>query len=196
MARNAQKIIATREFDIYKADWASSNAMPADSVLFGAISAPFAQAGYTIGGLGTQFQVNRGAINVDQAPDPILTPVTGRNITLNTNLAEITPENLEDAAGLGTTSTTPATTGARGHTDLVIGENIPDKFLSVLFEAQKQDGEAFRILAYKCQATGSPNVQIRPTEAAQIALSLGARVDSSTTPARVMLVRDIIPALP
>lgn len=195
MARNASKIIATREFDLYKADWVPANVMPADTVPYGGITTPYTQAGYTIGGLGMQFQVNRGAINVDQEVDPVLTPVTGRVITLNTNLAEITTQNLGDSAGLGTQAAVPAASGTRGHNDLVIGSGVVDKFQSTLFEAQKQDGEAFRALVYKGQATGSPNVQIRPEAAAQIAYQIGARVDSSTSPARVMLVRDVVAAL-
>lgn len=201
MAKNAEKIIATRDFTAYRADWASTVVMPANTVLPGEVSSPFVDQGYTIGGLGIAFAITRGSINVDQAVDPILTPVTGRTITISTNLAEITMENLNAAAGLGTTETTApvdSTPGpaARGYTDLIIADDVPDEFGSYLFETLQQNGEAFRALLYKGQTTGSPNIQIRPTEAAQIALSIGARVDTSTGTPRVMLIRSIVPALP
>ncbi|MGN6811223.1 MAG: hypothetical protein ACTHMP_10130 [Thermomicrobiales bacterium] len=191
---DATKVIATRDFEGFTAPWASTNDMPADTVDYGAITTPYVGAGYTIGGLGFAVNVQRGEIRVDQEPDPISTPVNTRTITLDTNFAEITPDNINKAVGLGTTSTVAPTTGVRGHNDLAVGSGTDDQFLSALYEAKQQNGEAFRVLAYKGQATGNPNVRIVPNQPAQIAFQVGARVDTSTTPARMLLVREVLPA--
>lgn len=198
---DVSKIIATRDFKAYYQDWdvgGTDVAMPADTVNYGEVVADtdtdFLDAGVTVGGLSLSFNVQRGAISVDQFVDPVLTPVTGRTITMSTNLAEITVANLDAAAALGTTATTAAGSGTRGNNRLIIGESVPDEFRVWLFEALQQNEEAFRVIGYKTQMTGSPTINIRPTEAAQIALAVGCRVDSSVMPARVMQVRSIIPA--
>lgn len=190
---DATKVIATRDFEAYTAPWADTNDMPADSA-YGTITTPYVGAGYTIGGLGFAVNVQRGEIRVDQEPDPISTPVNTRTITLDTNFAEITPDNINKAVGLGTTSTLAPVTGTRGHNDLAVGSGTDDQFLSALYETKQQNGEAFRVLAYKGQVTGNPNIRIVPNQPAQIAFQIGARVDTSTTPARMLLVREILPA--
>ena len=197
------KIIATRDFRAYYEAWVSTGstvAMPADTIAYGAVVADaatdFLEAGGTVGGLSVGFNVQRGSISIDQLVDPVLTPVTGRTITMSTNLAEITVANLDAAAALGTTATTAAGSGTKGNNRLSIGEAVPDVFKVWLFEALQQNLEAFRIIGYKTQMTGSPTINIRPTEPAQIALQVGCRVDTTTDPARVMQVRSIIPALP
>lgn len=206
MALDVTKIIATRDFRAYYQAWDAVNvAFPEDTVDYGEVvedvDTDFIDAGGTVGGLSVGFNVQRGSIAIDQLVDPVLTPVTGRTITMSTNLAEITVGNLDAAAALGTTATTAPVDSspgpaARGNNRLIIGEAVPDLFRAWLFEALQQDGEAFRIMGYKTQMTGSPTLNIRPTEPAQIALQVGARVDTSTDPARVMQVRSIIPALP
>lgn len=200
---DVSKIIATRDFRAYYQDWlvgGADVAMPADTVDYGAVVADadtdFLEAGGTVGGLSIGFNVQRGSISIDQLVDPVLTPVTGRTITMSTNLAEITVQNLDAAAALGDTATTAAGSGTRGNNRLSIGESVPDEFRVWLFEALQQNEEAFRVIGYKTQMTGSPTLNIRPTEPAQIALQVGCRVDTSVMTPRVMQVRSIIPALP
>jgi hypothetical protein len=198
MTIDVSKIIATRDFKALYEDWASGNVFPADSIDYGDLetTANWVEAGGTVGGLSIAFNVQRGSISIDQFTDPVLTPVSGRTITMSTNLAEITVANLDASAALGTTATTAAGSGTKGNNRVTISDAVPDEFRSWIFEALKQDAEPFRVLGYKTQMTGSPTVNIRPTEPAQIALSVGCRVDTSSSPARVLEVREIIPALP
>lgn len=199
MAIDVSKIIATRDFKAYYQEWNSSVAFPLDSVDYGEIEAgagDWVEAGGTVGGLSLSFNVQRGSISIDQFVDPVLTPVSGRTITMSTNLAEITVANLDAAAALGTTATTAAGSGTKGNNRLLVSDSVPDLFRTWCFEALKQDAEPFRMVGYKTQMTGSPTVNIRPTEPAQIALQVWCRVDTSGNPDRVLEIREIIPALP
>lgn len=199
MAIDVSKIIATRDFKAYYDDWSSAIAFPLDSVDYGEIEAGagnWTEAGGTVGGLSLSFNVQRGSISIDQFVDPVITPVSGRTINMSTNLAEITVANLDAAAALGTTATTAAGSGTRGNNRLLVSDAVPDEFRAWCFEALMQNEEAFRMVGFKTQMTGSPTVNIRPTEPAQIALQVGCRIDTTSDPDRVLEVREIIPALP
>lgn len=194
---DATKVLATRDFLVYTAPWGAANAIPADTVLWGTTwGGTFTNSGYTSGGLDFSIEIQRAEIRVDQELDPVLRPATGRNMSLQANLAEFTGENIQDAAGQGTITTLAAVSGTRGHTDLDIDSTIADDFLTVGFDILMQDDEAFRIVAWKTQPGGGIRGQIRPTEAATIQLQAQCFPDTSVSPARILKVRDVIPALP
>lgn len=193
---DANAVISGRNYLVKSAPWASSVVMPADTIAYGtAWGSTWVDNGYTTGGLHFNLNLTRGEIRVDQEFDPILRPITGRTVTMTTSLAEMTPANIQLASGMGTLTTVAAATGVRGHTDLSIDSSITDIFTSFGFDIRQPDGEAFRVVAYKAIAAGNPNPAFTPDNAAAIALEVSALVDTSTTPSRVALVRDVSPAL-
>lgn len=196
MAGDATAVISGRNFLVYSKAFDTSNALPADTVDYGTLWTGYTDRGYTTGGLGFSMGLTRGEIRVDQEFDPVVTPITARAIKLTTSLAEFTPDNMQLASGMGTVTTTAATSGARGHTDLAIDNTLADQYNSWGFDIQKPDEEAMRILIYRGLATGSPSPKFTPTDAAAIDLEITALVDSSTSPSRIAIVRDVIPALP
>lgn len=141
--------------------------------------------------------VTRNEIRVDQEFDPVQTPIATRSIKLTTSFAEMSPDNLQAASGLGTLEAAVAAgSGTRGHQDLTIDNTLADSYNSWGFDIAKPDGEAERLLVYKGRATGSPSPQFTPENPALIDLEITALVDTSTTPSRIALVRDIVAALP
>jgi hypothetical protein len=204
MAVDATKVVATRDIKVYTVPFSSTNAIPADTILWGTAwgtpagqSAPYVEVGYTDGGLNFSIEVTRGEIRVDQEVDPILRPVTGRNMRLSTSLAEFTAANLQSAAGQGTATTLAAASGVRGHDDLAISSTVADNFRTVGYDVKNQgDSEAIRIIGWKGLPSGAVAGTINPTDKATIALDMTLHPDTSVTPARILLFRDIIPALP
>lgn len=193
---NANAVIAGRQFLVYSAPHAASNDLPADTVDYGDDwGSPWVNRGYTNGGLQLSLGIERGEIRVDQEFDPVFRPITGRTVTLSTELAEMTPENLRLASGLGTIQSVAPGVGTRGHDDLVINSDVTETFNSWGYDIRQPDGEAFRVIVYKGLATGSPQPQFTPDNPATIALEISALVDTSTTPARIAKIRDVLPAL-
>lgn len=200
---DASAVISGRNFLVYSAPHDVDNELPANTVEYGTawgtvgdMPSPWVNRGYTSGGLTFNAALERGEIRVDQEFDPILTPVTSRSITLGTNLAEITAENLNLASGMGEVDTTAAGSGTKGANDLVIGSDISDQFSSWGFDVRQANAEPFRIIVYKGIPTGAPNLNFTADDAALIALEVTALVDTETDPSRIALVRDILPALP
>lgn len=199
---DAQAVVAGRNFLVYSTPWDDLNSIPLDTVDYGTSWGtptsqllPWTNRGYTNGGLTFTMNLTRGEIRVYQEFDPITRPVTGRNITLSTGLAEMTPENLKLASGMGTLPAAVAPgAGTRGHQDLVISASITDLYFSWGYDIRQPDGEAFRFVIWKGLATGSPAPAFTPDAPATIALEVSALVDTSTSPSRVALVRDVLPA--
>lgn len=193
---NANSVISGRNFLVKSAPFATTNAIPADTVVYGADwGAPWVDRGYTTGGLGFNMNLTRGEIRVDQEFDPVVRPITGRAITMSTSLAEMSADNIRLGSGMGTVTTVAPAAGVRGHNDLTIDSTVTDQYNSWGFDIRQPDGEAFRIVVYKGLATGSPSPRFAPEAAAAIALEVSALVDTSTTPSRVALIRDVLPAI-
>jgi hypothetical protein len=192
---NADAVIAGRNFLVYSKAHDVANAIPADTVDYGDAWTDWDDRGYTSGGLGLTMNVQRGEIRVDQEFDPITRPVNTRTVQLRTSLSEMTPDNLQLASGLGSLPAPVAPgVGTRGHQDLVIDSTVVDEYNSWGYDILQPDGEAFRIVIYKGLATGSPAPQFSPETQALIELQVDALVDTSTTPSRVALIRDVLPA--
>jgi hypothetical protein len=194
MAVNAEAVIAGRNYKVFRADYALSNVMPADTVAWGAVASPYSEMGYTSGGLQFQMGLQRGEIRVDQEFDPLVRPVQSRNLQLTANLAEMNPANLKAATGMGTISSVAPASGTRGHDDLVLGSGLTEQYGTYLFDILQPDNEAFRILGYRCIATGSPSPSFTPDQAAVTQLQVSPLPDTNTTPTRIMLIRDVLPA--
>lgn len=193
---DANAVISGGNYHVYTKAHASGNDFPADTVAYGTAWTGYVDRGYTIGGIALNMGVERGEIRVDQEFFPVYQPVTSFSFQMTTEMAEMTPANLQLASGLGTLTSQNAASGTRGFADLEIGATITELFYTWGFDIRQPDGEAFRVLIYKGQATGSPNPTFSPDNAATIALEISALVDTSTTPSRVAAVHDVIAALP
>lgn len=194
---DATAVISGRNYLVKSAPWAATNVIPADTVAYGAAwPAPWVDRGYTTGGIHFNMNLTRGEIRVDQEFDPIVRPITARNITMSTTMAESTPANLQLASGMGTLTSVAPSSGVRGHNDLDIDSTVTENYNSWGYDIRQPDGEAFRVVIYKGIAVGNPNPAFTPEGAAGFALEVSALVDTSTTPSRVAKVRDVIAALP
>lgn len=195
------RVFASRNTKLYYVAWHSTTRLPDNTTLWGTAwgtpsgqTGAYVDAGYTIGGERWRFSVDRAEILVDQELDPVLRPATGRDCQISTNLAEFSAANVKLVAGQGTITTTAATTAARGNDDLDIVSTVADNYYTVGIDAQNPgDSEALRIVLWKCLMTGAPETVFAPTEAAQLPLEASAVPDTSTSPARIAKVRDIIP---
>jgi hypothetical protein len=195
MAANATAVVAGRQFWVWEKAYNSSNAMPADTVVYGASFTGYTLLGYTSGGLGMNWNLQRGSIPVDQEFDPVLRPVQSRNLTLDSNLAEFTPANMLLATGQGAIASVAAGAGTRGHDELTITSNVVDTYMTVIYDIAQQNGEAIRIAAWRALPTGSPNPRFEPTNAALTAFQVSALPDTSTSPARIASIRLVTPAV-
>lgn len=196
MAANALGVVAGRQFWVHEKAYDAANAYPADTVVYGASFAGYTQLGYTSGGLGMAWNLQRGSIPVDQELDPVMRPVQSRNLTLDANLAEFNPANILLATGQGSIATVAAASGTRGHDELTITSDVNESYYTVMYDIRQQNGESIRIAAWRGLATGSPSPRIEPNNAALTAFQVTALPDSSTSPARLASVRLITPALP
>lgn len=191
---DSTKVLASRNIIVYTAPYDASNALPADTVLWGTTwGGSFADVGYTSGGVHFTTEVTRGEIRVDQELDPVLRPATARTASMNTNLAEFKASNIVTATGQGSVTTLAATTATRGHDDYALGSTVADNFYAVGFDIKAQDSEAIRFVGWRGQPTGSPTFDLTPESAALIPLNLSLLPDTSTSPARIATIRDIIP---
>lgn len=195
---NALAVVAGRQFWVWQKAYNSANAIPANTVLYGADFTGYTKLGYTSGGLTLNWNLQRGTVPVDQELDPILRPAQSRSLTMESNLAEFTPANLQLATGQGdiVTNEIAAITGTRGQHQLDINSDVVDTYNTVIFDIRQQNGEAIRIAAWRGLSTGSPQPKFDPTNAAIIQYQLSALPDSSTSPARIAAVRLVTPALP
>lgn len=194
MAFNANAVLYGRDFKVFTATYAASNALPANTVLYGTDwGAPWSEVGYTDGGLNFGIEITRGEIRVDQSLDPIARPATGRNMTLTTNMAEFTAANIRSAAGQGTVTTVAATTAARGYNQLDIDPTIADNYISVGYDIEHPgDSEAFRIVGWRCIPSGGISGTISAEDNAVINFANQCFPDTDATPDRILTIRDII----
>lgn len=153
--------------------------------------------GYTDGGVNVNIGIDYADVHVDQELDPVLIVASGRNVRLATVLAEPTPSNLNRAiGGQATLTTVAAISGTRGHTDADLNATLTLNYLTAGFDIRLPgDVEALRIIAWKAQGRGSPQVQFAADAKATIPLELQAFPDAANAN-RVLRWRDISAALP
>jgi hypothetical protein len=198
------KILSGRNFKLYTVPFHASVTTPADTVLYGTAwgtpsgqTGAWVESGYTDGGLTFSAEITRGEIRVDQELDPVLRPATGRDMRMGATLAEFTAANIKAATGQGTITTLAAISGTRGHDDLDISSTIADSYLSVGFDIQHPgDSEAFRVFGWKTLPTAGFTGTVNPEDKATIGFEATLLPDTSVSPARIMKIRDVIPALP
>ncbi len=194
---DSTKVLASRNILVYTAAYSGSNAVPADTVLWGTTwGGSWADVGYTSGGVHFTTEVTRGEIRVDQELDPVLRPATARTASMTTNLAEFKAQNIVTATSQGSVTTVAATTATRGHDDYALGSTVADNFYAIGFDLKAQDSEAIRVIGWRGQTTGAPTFDFTPEAPALIPLNLTLLPDTSTSPARIATIRDVIPVSP
>jgi hypothetical protein len=194
---DALQVLQTRNFWAYTAAYATTNDLPLDTLIWGdPWLTPWVLQGYTDGGLHFGTDITRADVSVDQSLDPVMRPATARSATMSFNLAEMSPAKIQLASGQGTLTTTAPISGVKGHNDLAIGSLITDVFVSIGFDIQTQDLQAFRIIGYRCQMSGSMAVDFTVDAKAMVPIEATLLPDTSVSPARVAKIRDVVPALP
>jgi len=191
---------------LYATPFDEDNAFPIDTPTTGDFGVPWTKAvgqandwtsvGYTQEGITFNMAVERGEIPADQVLDPLFRPITGRTITLGSNLIEFTPENLKLGLGQGTVATTAPTSGARGFDEYEVTANVSDDYRSWGIDAeQPTNGEPFRIIVWKGLATGGLQSTLgQRATAARIPIETTALPDDTATPARILTLRKYEPA--
>lgn len=198
---NALSVLATRQFKLLYKTYDSSNAMPADTVLYGDSVSGFTDVGYTSGGLGFGVDQSRNEIRVDQEFFPVSNPLSEVSLTLSAELAEITPANMLAATGLGAVSSQAAVgsdpgPAARGHDDWVVTSSFTESTRTYLARALMPDNEVLNIALWRAQATASADMTIEPDNPSTVGMEVTGLVDSAGSPAgRIATMRRVTPAL-
>jgi hypothetical protein len=197
MAGTPTNVIQSRDIIMYLAAYSASNALPADSAWGTAWGGTYRDAGYTDGGVNVNIGIDYTDVHVDQELDPVLIVASGRNVRLAATLAEPTTANLKDAiGGQGSITTVAATSGVRGHADLDLSPTLSLNYQTVGFDVKHPgDGEAIRVIAWKAQGRGSPQIQFAADSKAAVPFEAQAFPDAANSN-RVLRWRDIIAALP
>lgn len=170
---------------------------PADTVDYGTTwGAPFDEVGYTQEGINLNMSTTRGEIVADQVLDPLFRPVTGRSVSVAANLIEITAGNLALGLGQGDTTTTAPGAGTRGYDEYTLESTVTDDYRTWGIDAeQPADGEPFRVIVWKGLAAGNLSTAFgQRATAARIPVEIQALPDDSVTPARILSIRDYVPA--
>ena len=195
-AMDPTAVIATRDMHAYYAPYANTNAMPADTlVLDTAWGAPYVSLGGTEGGLTYTITRTLGSIMVDQYLDPVLRPISARDVVFMTKLVEVTPELFLVAAGMGAINTVAPGVGTPGHDEMTIPASVPaDVFYSMGFEAAQQNGQPWRGLIFKGMPTASPSSLIGDaTKAASYEVQMTAIPPESTSTNPLVAFRKVLP---
>lgn len=155
-------------------------------------------AGYTQEGISFAMSVERGEIPADQVLDPLFRPITGRSITLGSNLIEFTPENLQLGLGQGEVTSVAPGAGTRGYDEYSVTANVSDDYRSWGVDAeQPTDGEPFRMIVWKGLATGGLQSTLgQRATAARIPIEITALPDDSGVTDRILTIRKYAAALP
>ncbi len=189
-------VIQSRAIDVYRAAYAPAAALPANTLNATTDwSAPFAKVGWTDGGAGFSTQQQFAGVSVDQVPDPLYFIGGVREVRITANLAELSPANIKVAAGMGAVTLTPSTATVNGQEELVVGAGaaVPEIATWGLNIPQPISGLPFRVLVPQGQSTGNLSSTISPTQKGLAALQVQALPDSSFTPARLLVVRKVLP---
>lgn len=199
MAADAARVIYGRNTRLYYVAHSANTTLPADTVKIPQTwgtpapqTLPWVDMGSTSGGIRFGMAVQRADIRTDQDFDPIARVATSRTGTIGANLSEVTPQNLLASIGQGSVSTVAPTSGVAGHEDLDIGETVIEVFYAAGIDVLAPgDNQPFRVVAYKTLPTGAPTVNFQVQPQALLAVEFSVLVDSSTTPGRVMKIRDV-----
>lgn len=189
-------VIQSRDFGVFRQPYTSTNAMPADSAAQTSPGGSWADMGGVDGGLDVRMSATYEDVHVDQNIYPIYTIGTAGDIHMVTNIAELTPQNLQFATGQGQLATVAAGSGTRGHTELKISGTIDVNYFSVLYQIKNAAGdeEDIRILLRRGIPKGSPQPKFSGTGKAVIPMDVQGYPDPNNSD-EVLVWRDISAAL-
>lgn len=193
--------IVGRNANYFMAPFTSGGALlPANTVDWGTDwTSPWVNVGTTSGGgMTLNIETTLGAIVVDQYEDAVRRPITGRSITAGLSLAQHTLANMQRAIGYGAIASNAPGSGTRGDDTLTITSGSKPSLYSL--GADILDDEStmpVRMEIFKGQMTSSVSSQFGQAEAlAVLPIQVMALPDPTTSPARLVAVRHVIPALP
>lgn len=196
MAFDASAVYAGRGMILYRAPFSDTTAPPALTIAYGTDwASPWIDCGYTQDGAIWTISHDYADINVDQELSPVLTVPSGQTVTAATNLAEYKVDNVVFAVGQGDTDLTAATALLRGVNTYELTGEITDTFYSFGMDYRKNsNGEALRAFLWKSRPQGQPAMTFGIADSnPQIAVELRAYPDTSTSPARIMTIQDVLP---
>lgn len=198
MPGDQTQVVAGRDIIVYTAPWDSTNDVPDDDIAWStAWGAPYVDKGFTREGLRFRMQVQRQNVMVDQLVDPVLRIPTGRDLSMETRLAQINAQNFADSSGQGVVSTQAPTSTARGHDDFDVSGIITDQWLTAGYDVRNPgDLEAMRVIGWKGIVLAQLEVQFNVTDAAQLQFNVGLVPDTSGATPRLAKFRDVIAQLP
>lgn len=198
MANSALNLQRGRDFQFYDAVYASTNAMPADSAAQTDPGAPWRLVGYSDGGITFNLGTTYDDVRVDQEIDLVAVIPTGRDFRMGTQMAEFTLTNLQAAVGQGATSTTAASSGVRGHTDLTFSNTISVNYRSALAQIKRSlstDQEDLRIAIWRGQCRAAVSTSFQPGATTIIPYEIQAFPDPNNAN-RVATMRSVLAPLP
>lgn len=195
MAGNPNSVLQGRRIKVWQKDYAASAAMPANTVESQAAITGYTDRGYSDGGIGFSTEQQRTGVGVDQVAAPLYYIDGELSVRMTANLAELDPDNIQLAAGVGAVTTTAPAVGVRGQVELIVpAENSPEINSWLGDIAQPINGLPFRFLIPKGQSTGGISANVSPTQKGLANLVVTALPDESFTPARLLVVRQVTPA--
>lgn len=195
MAQNVLQVFGGRELRAYYLAWATANAMPADTVVWGTTPTGWTDLGFTSGGMSLTANQPRTEIRVDQLLDAVRRVQNSRDLRMAADLSEMVALNYKFALGDGAITTVAPGAGTRGHDQLDLTGTPVETYYSILFDIEGPDGEALRLLGWRTLNVGSVNNQFRDTAAATLHIEQAVLPDSTTNPTRVFTVRRVSPAI-
>jgi hypothetical protein len=193
------KVIFGRNTRLYVVGQSANTTLPADTVAVPAAwgtpapqTQPWVDLGSTSGGIRFGLAIQRADIRTDQQFDPIARVATSRTGTIGANLTEITPSNIMTATGQGTLTSLAPTTALPGHDDIDMTDSVVETYYAAGIDVLSPgDNQPFHVLGWKCLPTGAPTVNFQVQTEALLAVEFSLLVDTSTTPGRVLKVRDV-----
>ncbi len=196
MAFDATAVYAGRSMIMYSAPYATTNAFPALTVLYGtAWGVPWVDRGYTQEGAEWEITHDFADIEVDQELSSVLTVPSGQTAVMRTNLAEFKMDNIALATGQGSVVTVAAGP-ARGSVTYNLTGEISDNLSSWGMDFRKNsNGEAMRAAIWRGKSIGSMAATFGVADAnPRVPVEVRGYPDTAGTPARrIMSVQDVLP---
>lgn len=189
MAVIRDAVIQSRDLTVFQKAYAEAPTVPTDANIVTATAAPSGSlSGYTKkqasdGGVGFSTQQERTPVYIDQKADRLYSIEGARTVQITAQLAEITPENMQLATGMGEVGTLAASASAYGHEELVVGPPTDPEYNTYLVTAPQPFSRLpFGVFVSCAQSEGTLNFNISPTQKAIAALVTTALLDESYDP--------------
>lgn len=154
---------------------ATAPTIPADADSAITMPAGWTNLGYTQDGVKVEYSPKVTQIFVDQTPSAVHSILTGEDLKVTTNLAELTIENLAKVISASTYTSTSATKKSIG----IGGGALLD--YALCFIGPGPDGGKSVLLVHKCRSIGAAGPKFSKEAAAQLPVEITALVDDTKT---------------